>query len=82
MVEQHAADILQPFLDQLREARTAVANGDPEPMKALCSTAMTSASAGSGAASKAAGRKSVNDGTGWRRSSCQVRVTSRATPPS
>jgi ketosteroid isomerase-like protein len=37
MVEQHAADILQPFLDQLREARTAVANGDPEPMKALCS---------------------------------------------
>ena len=37
MVEQHAADTLQPFLDRLREARTAVANGDPEPMKALCS---------------------------------------------
>jgi hypothetical protein len=37
MVEQHAADTLQPFLDQLREALTAVANGDPEPMKALCS---------------------------------------------
>ena len=36
MVEQHA-DTLQPFLDQLREALTAVANGDPEPMKALCS---------------------------------------------
>ena len=37
MVEQHAADTLQPFLDQLRQALTAVANGDPEPMKALCS---------------------------------------------
>ena len=37
MVQQHAADTLQPFLDQLREALTAVANGDPEPMKALCS---------------------------------------------
>jgi hypothetical protein len=37
MVEQYAADILQSFLDQLREALTAVANGDPEPMKALCS---------------------------------------------
>jgi len=37
MVEQHAADTLQPFLDQLCEALTAVANGDPEPMKALCS---------------------------------------------
>jgi hypothetical protein len=37
MVDQHAADTLQPFLDQLREALTAVANGDPEPMKALCS---------------------------------------------
>ena len=37
MVEQHAADTLQPFLDQLREALTAVANGDPEPMKTLCS---------------------------------------------
>ena len=37
MVDQHAADTLQPFLDQLREALTVVANGDPEPMKALCS---------------------------------------------
>jgi ketosteroid isomerase-like protein len=37
MVEQHTADTLQPFLDDLREALTAVANGDPEPMKALCS---------------------------------------------
>lgn len=37
MVEQHAVDTLQPFLRQLEEARTAVANGDPEPMKALCS---------------------------------------------
>jgi hypothetical protein len=37
MVEQHAADTLQPFLDELREALTAVANGDPEPMEALCS---------------------------------------------
>jgi hypothetical protein len=36
MVEQHAADTLQPFLDQLRGALTAVANGDPKPMKALC----------------------------------------------
>jgi hypothetical protein len=37
MADQHAADALRPFLDQLREALTAVANGDPEPMKALCS---------------------------------------------
>jgi ketosteroid isomerase-like protein len=37
MVEQHVADDLQPFLRQLREALTAVANGDPKPMKALCS---------------------------------------------
>jgi ketosteroid isomerase-like protein len=37
MVEQQATDILEPFLDELREALTAVANGDPEPMKALCS---------------------------------------------
>jgi hypothetical protein len=36
-MEQHATDTLQPFLDRLREALTAVANGDPEPMKALCS---------------------------------------------
>jgi ketosteroid isomerase-like protein len=37
MVEQHAADTLQPFLERLREALTAVANGEPEPMKELCS---------------------------------------------
>ena len=37
MVEQQAADTLQPFLDELSEALSAVANGDPEPMKALCS---------------------------------------------
>jgi ketosteroid isomerase-like protein len=37
MVEQQAVGTLQPFLDELRGALTAVANGDPEPMKALCS---------------------------------------------
>ena len=37
MVEQHTADTLQPFLDELRKALTAVANGEPELMKALCS---------------------------------------------
>ncbi len=37
MVEQQATDTLEPFLDQLREALTAIANGDSEPMKALCS---------------------------------------------
>jgi hypothetical protein len=37
MVEQHVADTLQAFLRQLGEALTAVANGNPEPMKALCS---------------------------------------------
>src|SRR5215204_2385138 len=39
MVEQQAqaTDTLRPFLDQLSEALSAVANGDPEPMKALCS---------------------------------------------
>ena len=37
MVEQPVADTLQPFLRQLGEALTAVANGNPEPMKALCS---------------------------------------------
>ena len=37
MVEQQATETLRPFLDGLREALTAVANGDPEPMKALCS---------------------------------------------
>ena len=31
MVEQHAADILQPFLDQLREARTASPTAIPNP---------------------------------------------------
>jgi hypothetical protein len=36
MVEQQATDTLRPFLDQLSEALSAVANGDPEPMKALC----------------------------------------------
>jgi hypothetical protein len=29
MVEQQATDTLQPFLDQLSEALSAVANGDP-----------------------------------------------------
>ena len=38
MVEQQeATETLRPFLEELREALTAVANGDPEPMKALCS---------------------------------------------
>lgn len=37
MVEQPVADDLQAFLRQLHEALSAVANGDPEPMKALCS---------------------------------------------
>ena len=37
MVEHHVPDDLRSFLRQLGEARTAVANGDPEPMKALCS---------------------------------------------
>jgi hypothetical protein len=37
MVEQQAVGTLQPFLDELRGALTAVANGDSEPMKALCS---------------------------------------------
>ena len=37
MVERQATDTLRPFLDELREALTAVANGDPVPMKALCS---------------------------------------------
>ncbi len=36
-MEQQAVDALRPFLDQLREALTAVANGDSEPMKAMCS---------------------------------------------
>ena len=37
MIGQQAAETLRPFLKELREALTAVANGDPEPMKALCS---------------------------------------------
>src|SRR5215208_5085824 len=37
MVDQHAANALRPFLERLSEALTAVANGDPDPMKALCS---------------------------------------------
>ena len=37
MVEQRATETLQPYLGELHEALTAVANGDPEPMKALCS---------------------------------------------
>jgi ketosteroid isomerase-like protein len=37
MMEQQATDTLRPFLDQLSEALSAVASGDPEPMKALCS---------------------------------------------
>jgi ketosteroid isomerase-like protein len=38
MVEQQeASGTLLPFLEELRAALTAVANGDPEPMKALCS---------------------------------------------
>ena len=37
MVEQQATDTLRPFLEELHEALTAIANGDPEPMKALCS---------------------------------------------
>ena len=36
-MEHHDADSLQPFLSQLVEALTAVANGNPEPMKDLCS---------------------------------------------
>ena len=37
MKEQHVPETLRPLLLQLREALNAVANGDPEPMKALCS---------------------------------------------
>jgi hypothetical protein len=82
MVEQHAADILQPFLDQLRGALTAVANGDPKPMKALCYHSDDISQCGFWAVSKVAGRRSANAGTGWRRSSCPVQVSSRARPPS
>ena len=32
--QQEASETLRPFLEELREALTAVANGDPEPMKA------------------------------------------------
>ena len=35
--QQEASETLRPFLEELHEALTAVANGDPEPMKALCS---------------------------------------------
>jgi ketosteroid isomerase-like protein len=35
--QQEASETLRPFLEELREALTAVANGNPEPMKALCS---------------------------------------------
>ena len=35
--QQEASETLRPFLEELREALTAVANGDPESMKALCS---------------------------------------------
>ena len=37
MPPQQIPETLQSFLHQLGAARTAVANGDPEPMKALCS---------------------------------------------
>ena len=37
MADQHVPEILRQFLRQLGEALTAVANGDPAPMKALCS---------------------------------------------
>jgi hypothetical protein len=37
MVEPSVVETLAPFLRALGDARTAVANGDPEPMKALCS---------------------------------------------
>jgi ketosteroid isomerase-like protein len=37
MAEHSGRDDLQVFLGQLGAARTAVSNGDPEPMKALCS---------------------------------------------
>lgn len=36
-VEQNVPEALRPFLDQLRHALTAIANGDPAPMKALSS---------------------------------------------
>src|SRR3712207_5802811 len=37
MAVHHAPATLRPFLQHLAEAPTAVANGDPTPMKALCS---------------------------------------------
>jgi len=37
MEEQRAPESLQPFLERLGVALTAVANGDAKPMKALCS---------------------------------------------
>ncbi len=36
MVEQDIPETLRPFLGRLGAALTGVANGDPEPMKALC----------------------------------------------
>ena len=36
MAEQGIPETLRPFLARLGAALTAVANGDPEPMKALC----------------------------------------------
>jgi hypothetical protein len=83
MVEQHAADTLQPFLDQLREALTAVANGDPEPMKALCSHTDAISQCGFwGGVESGWAEVSERWDSGWRRSSCPVRARSRATPPS
>jgi hypothetical protein len=57
MVEQHAADALRPFLDQLSEALTAVANGDSEPVKPMCSHTDSVSQCGSGEGSRAAGSK-------------------------
>jgi hypothetical protein len=36
MADRPGAEPLQPFLRQLSESLSAVANGDPESMKALC----------------------------------------------
>ena len=37
MAEQHAVDPIQPVLQRYFDALTAIANGDPEPLKALYS---------------------------------------------
>ncbi len=82
MVEQHAADTLQPFLDQLGEARTAVANGDPEPMKALCSHGDDISQCGFWGGVE---RGWAQVGERWDWVAAQfvpARATSRATPPS